>query len=130
MLRHPSAKMKFELFFAGSILAAPLVSAQIPPVVPETGVAAHPFDMSQVSLTDGRFMDNQKRTLNYLKAVDVERLLYNFRATHKLSTNGAAKNGGWDAPDFPFRYVESWECSLGDSLSSARPLRREYKKIY
>jgi DUF1680 family protein len=114
VLRHLSAKMKFELFFAGSILAAPLVSAQIPPVVPETGVAAHPFDMSQVSLTDGRFMDNQKRTLNYLKAVDVERLLYNFRATHKLSTNGAAKNGGWDAPDFPFRshaqghYLTAW----------------------
>lgn len=48
-------------------------------------------------------MDNQQRTLNYLKSVDVERLLYVFRATHKLSTNGAAGNGGWDAPDFPFR---------------------------
>lgn len=43
------------------------------------------------------------RTLNYLKSVDLERLLYNFRNTHKLSTKGAQANGGWDAPDFPFR---------------------------
>ena len=26
-----------------------------------------------------------------------------FRQTHKLSTNGATPNKGWDAPDFPFR---------------------------
>ena len=30
-------------------------------------------------------------------------MLYNFRANHRLSTNGAAANGGWDAPNFPFR---------------------------
>jgi DUF1680 family protein len=48
-------------------------------------------------------MDNQNRTLNYLKSVDINRLLYNFRATHKLSTAGAQANGGWDAPNFPFR---------------------------
>lgn len=30
-------------------------------------------------------------------------MLYNFRSTHKLSTQGAQRNGGWDAPDFPFR---------------------------
>ena len=30
-------------------------------------------------------------------------MLYNFRANHRLSTNGAATNGGWDAPNFPFR---------------------------
>ncbi|MEK8105197.1 beta-L-arabinofuranosidase domain-containing protein [Micromonospora sp. M12] len=42
-------------------------------------------------------MDNQTRTLNYLRFVDVDRMLYNFRANHRLSTNGAATNGGWDA---------------------------------
>ena len=58
--------------------------------------------------------DNQNRTLNYIKSVNVERLLYNFRATHKLSTNGAQANGGWDAPNFPFRshaqghYLTAW----------------------
>lgn len=48
-------------------------------------------------------MDNQNRTLSYLKSIDPDRLLYVFRATHKLATNGAVPNGGWDAPDFPFR---------------------------
>jgi DUF1680 family protein len=68
-------------------------------------------------------MANQNRTVNYLKWVDVERLLYNFRANHRLSTRGATANGGWDAPDFPFRthaqghFLTAWaQCysTLGD----------------
>ncbi|KAF2797156.1 DUF1680-domain-containing protein [Melanomma pulvis-pyrius CBS 109.77] len=72
-------------------------------IVTETGVSAHPFDIDQVSLTSSRFMANQNRTLSYLKFVDTNRLLYVFRSNHKLSTNGATPNKGWDAPDFPFR---------------------------
>ncbi|KAH6853243.1 hypothetical protein B0I37DRAFT_440427 [Chaetomium sp. MPI-CAGE-AT-0009] len=74
----------------------------------------HPFDMSSISLTDSRWMDNQNRTVSYLKWVDVDRLLYNFRANHRLSTKGATPNGGWDAPNFPFRthaqghYLTAW----------------------
>ncbi|ORY13678.1 hypothetical protein BCR34DRAFT_647982 [Clohesyomyces aquaticus] len=79
------------------------ITLKVSPVVTEQGTSAYAFDLSQVSLTSGRFLENQQRTLTYLKWVDVNRLLYNFRANHKLSTNGAAKNGGWDAPDFPFR---------------------------
>ncbi|KAK4249266.1 hypothetical protein C7999DRAFT_12896 [Corynascus novoguineensis] len=73
-----------------------------------------PFDMSTVSLTNSRWMDNQNRTVTYLKWVDVDRLLYNFRANHGLSTQGASQNGGWDAPNFPFRthaqghYLTAW----------------------
>jgi DUF1680 family protein len=101
------------MLLAGLILAATPVFAQSP-VVPEVGVFAQPFDLSQVSLGNSRWEDNQGRTLNYLKSVDVDRLLYNFRATHKLSTKGAKPNGGWDAPDFPFRthaqghYLTAW----------------------
>lgn len=93
------------------------------------GVSAHPFDMSAVSLTASRWMDNQNRTLNYIKSVDVERLLYNFRANHRLSTRGAAPNGGWDAPNFPFRthaqghYLTAWAhcyASLGDATCRDR----------
>ncbi|KAK2811121.1 hypothetical protein FQN50_002457 [Emmonsiellopsis sp. PD_5] len=73
------------------------------PAQPEIGVTAYEFDLSEVSLDGGRLLENQERTLNYIKTVDVDRLLYNFRANHKLSTNGATANGGWDAPDFPFR---------------------------
>ncbi|KAK8005594.1 hypothetical protein PG990_011631 [Apiospora arundinis] len=83
---------------------ATLVVGQVAPIVTgDIGVVAHAFDISQVTLNNGRVQDNQNRTLSYLKSVDTNRLLYNFRATHKLSTNGAQRNGGWDAPDFPFR---------------------------
>jgi len=73
------------------------------PVRSDVGVSAFPFDLGQVRLTASRWLDNQNRTQNYLRFVDVDRLLYNFRANHRLSTNGAATNGGWDAPNFPFR---------------------------
>ncbi|MDQ2588320.1 beta-L-arabinofuranosidase domain-containing protein [Saccharothrix yanglingensis] len=75
----------------------------VPPVRADIGVSAHPFDLGQARLTSGRWLDNQNRTLSYLRFVDVDRLLYNFRANHRLSTNGAAALGGWEAPNFPFR---------------------------
>ncbi len=77
--------------------------AELPPARADIGVSAYPFPLGQVRLTAGRFQDNQTRTLNYLRFVDVDRLLYNFRANHRLSTAGAAATGGWDAPNFPFR---------------------------
>lgn len=88
---------------AGLAGAAPASAAEIPPVRPDLGVGAYPFPLGQVRLTAGRFLDNQNRTLNYLRAVNTDRLLYVFRANHRLSTGGAAANGGWDAPTFPFR---------------------------
>jgi DUF1680 family protein len=88
---------------AGIVGARPAAAAVLPPVRADIGVSAFPFDLGQVRLTAGRWLDNQSRTLNYLRFVDVDRLLYNFRANHRLSTNGAAATGGWDAPTFPFR---------------------------
>ncbi|GIF39662.1 beta-L-arabinofuranosidase domain-containing protein [Actinoplanes xinjiangensis] len=88
---------------AGVLGTGPAAAAVVPPVRSDIGVSAYPFELGQVRLTAGRFMDNQSRTLNYLRFVDVNRLLYVFRANHRLSTNGAAANGGWDAPNFPFR---------------------------
>ncbi|KAB5523117.1 hypothetical protein GE09DRAFT_1207935 [Coniochaeta sp. 2T2.1] len=81
----------------------PAIAQSVPPVKPDSGVAAYAFDMSQVTLGSGRWHDNQDRTLSYLKFVDIDRMLYVFRANHKLSTKGATANGGWDAPNFPFR---------------------------
>src|SRR5690349_8393297 len=104
-------------------LADPVNAAEIPPTRPDLGVSAYPFDLGQVRLTAGRFQDNENRTLNYLRFVDVNRLMYVFRANHRLSTNGAASNGGWDAPNFPFRshmqghfltaWAQAW-AGLGD----------------
>ncbi|MEU8257362.1 beta-L-arabinofuranosidase domain-containing protein [Micromonospora inaquosa] len=99
-------------------------AAVVPPARSDIGVSAYPFDPGQVRLTAGRWMDNQNRTLNYLRFVDVDRMLYNFRANHRLSTNGAATNGGWDAPNFPFRthmqghFLTAWAYAyavLGDT---------------
>ncbi|GIJ51427.1 hypothetical protein Val02_83130 [Virgisporangium aliadipatigenens] len=88
---------------AGLTAARPAAAAVVPPTRPDIGVSAYAFEPGQVRLTSGRWLDNQNRTLAYLRFVDVERLLYVFRANHRLSTNGAAANGGWDAPTFPFR---------------------------
>ncbi|WP_328475575.1 glycoside hydrolase family 127 protein [Actinoplanes sp. NBC_00393] len=90
---------------AGSTLlrGAPAAAAELPPARADLGVSAFAFPLGQVRLTAGRLMDNQNRTLNYLRSVDANRLLYVFRANHGVSTGGAAANGGWDAPTFPFR---------------------------
>ncbi|GAA2734856.1 beta-L-arabinofuranosidase domain-containing protein [Streptomyces nogalater] len=88
---------------AGPVLGGSAAHAALPPARPDIGAQAFPFELGQVRLTASRWLDNQNRTLNYLRFVDVDRLLYNFRANHRLSTNGAAATGGWEAPDFPFR---------------------------
>src|SRR5687768_398062 len=88
---------------AGPAISAAPASAALPPARPDIGVSAYAFDLGQVRLTASRWLDNQNRTVSYLRFVDVNRLLYVFRANHRLSTNGAAANGGWDAPNFPFR---------------------------
>ncbi|BEL05262.1 glycoside hydrolase family 127 protein [Actinoplanes sichuanensis] len=105
--------------------AALSVMPGLPAVAAETGVSAYQFPLGQVKLTAGRLMDNQSRTLTYLRLVDVDRLLYVFRANHGLSTGGAAANGGWDAPTFPFRshvqghfltaWAQAWAV-LGDTV--------------
>ncbi|KAF9690644.1 hypothetical protein EKO04_011542 [Ascochyta lentis] len=95
--------MQFSSLLFSCALTMVYVTAQIAPAVSPIGVAASSFNIDEVSLISSRFMDNQNRTLSYLKSVDLDRLLYVFRSTHKLSTNGATPNGGWDAPEFPFR---------------------------
>jgi DUF1680 family protein len=103
--------------------------AVIAPVRPDIGVSAFAFDPGQVRLTASRWLDNQNRTLSYLRFVDVDRLLYNFRANHRLSTQGAAACGGWDAPTFPFRthmqghFLTAWAQAyavLGDTTCRDR----------
>lgn len=61
------------------------------------------FSLGDVELLESRWLDNQERTLRYLRFVDVDRLLYVHRANHQLDTGGVEATGGWEAPDFPFR---------------------------
>ncbi|WP_205325451.1 beta-L-arabinofuranosidase domain-containing protein [Glycomyces sp. YM15] len=105
-------------------LAANPAHAAIAPAREDIGALAEPFALGQVRLNAGRWLDNQNRTLSYLRFVDVNRLLYNFRANHRLSTGGAAALGGWEAPNFPFRthsqghfltaWAQAWT-ALGDT---------------
>ncbi|NUQ89717.1 MAG: hypothetical protein HOQ43_14815, partial [Glycomyces artemisiae] len=88
---------------ATAVAAPGTAHAAVAPVRTDIGNLTQPFALGRVKLNSGRWLDNQNRTLSYLRDVDVNRLLYNFRANHGLSTGGAAANGGWDAPDFPFR---------------------------
>lgn len=99
-------------------------AATIPPVRADLGVAAFGFDLGEVRLTASRWLDNQNRTLAYLRFIDADRLLYNFRANHRLSTGGATACGGWEAPNFEFRthsqghFLSAWANAwavLGDA---------------
>lgn len=110
----PSASLnRRSLLKAAGVIAAAATGATVigdstaeaaeSPARSDIGVSAYAFDLGQVRLTTSRWLDNQNRTLAYLRFVDVDRLLYNFRANHGLPTNGAAATGGWDAPTFPFR---------------------------
>lgn len=88
---------------AESVVGSSPARAESAPARAGIEVSASPFELGQVRLTASRWLDNENRTRNYLRFVDADRLLYNFRANHRLSTQGAASNGGWDGPTFPFR---------------------------
>ena len=81
-----------------ALASQPAIVQSTPPVKSDSGVNAHAFDMDQVTLGTGRWHDNQDRTVNYLKFVNIDRMLYVYRENHGLSTKGAPTNGGWDAP--------------------------------
>jgi len=109
---------------AGTVIDRGTADSAVPPVRSDIGVSAFPFELGQVRLTSGRWMDNQTRTLSYLRFIDVDRLLYNFRANHRLSTQGAAALGGWEGPTFEFRshsqghFLSAWAQAwavLGDT---------------
>ncbi|WP_433041016.1 beta-L-arabinofuranosidase domain-containing protein [Dactylosporangium sp. CS-033363] len=88
---------------AAPLFADGAAEAVVAPARSDIGVGAYAFDLGQVQLGAGRWLDNQNRTLSYLRFLDVNRMLYNFRSNHRVSTGGAAATGGWDAPSFPFR---------------------------
>jgi DUF1680 family protein len=56
-----------------------------------------PFELNQVMLLPGPFKSAMDRKCSYLLFLDNNRLLYSFRANHKLSTLGATQYGGWES---------------------------------
>ncbi len=65
----------------------------------EAVLEADDFDLNDISLDgDSILTQNRDRTLTYLKLLDNDRMLYNFRKTFGQDTLGAQPLGGWDAP--------------------------------
>src|SRR5207244_4363729 len=62
----------------------------------------HAFRMSQVRLLPGVFADCQKANFDYLKRLDSDRLLHNFRVNAGLASS-AQPLGGWEKPDCELR---------------------------
>lgn len=58
------------------------------------------FDLSDISLDgdDTIYTENKDRAMEYLKLMDADRMLYNFRATFGQDTKGAQALTGWDEP--------------------------------
>ncbi|MCR5277939.1 MAG: glycoside hydrolase family 127 protein [Lachnospiraceae bacterium] len=60
--------------------------------------ARHP-GLDKVTLKNaGIYTANRDRCLDYLKLLDPDRMLYNFRVTFGQDTHGAEPLGGWDEP--------------------------------
>lgn len=62
--------------------------------------AASIFYLSDISLDgdDTIYTENKDRAMEYLKLMDADRMLYNFRATFGQDTKGAQALTGWDEP--------------------------------
>jgi DUF1680 family protein len=71
-----------------------------PPAWAPPALAAAPLPLHTVSLRPGgRAWAAQNMSAAFLNALDPERLLFNFRATANLSTQGARSYGGWESAD-------------------------------
>lgn len=53
--------------------------------------------LNHVTLKNSAFSENRSRTLEYLKLLDCDRMLYNFRKTFGVDTN-CEPLGGWEEP--------------------------------
>ena len=57
------------------------------------------FGLNKIVLQEDTIVtQNKKRTLNYLKLLDSDRMLYAFRAAFSVDTKAAKPLGGWDEP--------------------------------
>src|SRR5438105_2921578 len=86
-----------------TLLASIVLTASISPSVPDKVTpAVQPFALQDVRLLDGPFKRAMELDAQYLLAIDVDRLLHNFRVNAGLPSS-AAPLGGWEAPDVELR---------------------------
>lgn len=75
-----------------------------------------PFDLRDVRLTDGPFRDAQVRNARYLLALNVDRMLHNFRTNAGLASK-APVYGGWESEE-PWVNIRCHGHTLGHYLSA------------
>ena len=101
-------KQRLVLVFAASLLACsayadsladPNPKLKVQPAVP---MKARAFPLEEVRLLDGPFRHAMELDEQYLLALDVDRLLHNFRVNAGLPSH-AEPLGGWEAPDCELR---------------------------
>ena len=63
---------------------------------PQKGSAVYLTDVNLIK--DTIFTQNNKRTLDYLKLLDPDRMLYSFRSTFHMDTKNVKPLGGWEEP--------------------------------
>ncbi len=121
------SRRTFAATLAGTAGAAPLFGRQssalpapspprrdgLPPETPPFGemivfegksapAKINAFAMTEVRLLPGVYKDSQDANLAYLKRLDAERLLHNFRVNAALPSS-AKPLGGWEKPDCELR---------------------------
>ena len=81
-----------------------------------------PFDMTQVRITGGIYKDAETWNRGYMKRLDADRLLYNFRQNAGLDVKGAEPLGGWEGPADSKRGTELRGHFTGHFLSASANL--------
>ncbi len=83
--------------------------------------------LNRTALSEGsRFFENRGRTLKYLRELDPDRMLYNFRAAFGIDTLGAEPLGGWEAPDGLLRGHSTGHFISALSLAYAATMEEVY----
>ena len=94
MLRCILIRLAF-LGLTGTLTGIAVAEAAEPPRVAS-------FSLEQVQLLDGPFLQARQRVRKYLRSLDVDRLLHNFRVTAGLPSR-VKPYGGWEKPDSSLR---------------------------
>lgn len=125
---NPSLGRRHVLAATGTAAAAATVATdgagaahaatRIAPAAPGTGTGTRPFPLGAVTLLDGPFRDNQRRTSAYLRFVDIDRLLHTFR-THVGLPSDAEPCGGWEGPGVELRGHSTGHLLSGLALAHA-----------
>ena len=91
---------------------------------------ASSFDLSDISLdgNDTIYSQNANRAYEYLKIMDADRMLYNFRKTFGQDTKGAKALTGWDEPTGLLRGHSTGHFISALSIAYASTGDTEYKE--